>query len=200
MPDIYPSNSMVQKENQQKTVQKPPEKVVKGSVTTRKKSLGKRLFGDIFLWGDIQEVIESLYENVIVPKAKDILSSLVLGTIYRSGKSGNGQAVNQNGTTYTTYSAYRNQQQRQVPAPSLRNLVDDIILADINDARNVLSSMGSHLESFGVVTVGYLYSLLGYDSDHTKENYGWYNLSDAVIVRVDNGYMLRLPRPVLLSR
>lgn len=199
MPDEprFPSNSFTQSSIDQNKKKPPaPEKIVKGTVKTHKKSLGQK-FMDVIFAEDIGRAIEHVFYDVFVPKAKDIISDSVdmflFGSPRRTG------AQNQARGSYVSYSEGRNAVRRP-PAPTLRGLVDNIFFDTAEDAHDVLADMRAYVSQYGVVTVGYMYGLLGYPSDQTKENYGWTNIDDAAIVFTNNGYLLRLPRPILLAR
>ena len=55
------------------------------------------------------------------------------------------------------------------------------------------------IDEYGVVSVKDLYSYAGKKTDYTKEKYGWYDLSNASVERVREGYLLKLPKPVVID-
>ena len=193
----YPGNSFTTSSIDPNKKKPPtPEKIVKGTVKTHKKSLGQK-FMDVIFAEDIGRAIEHVFYDVFIPKAKDIIADsvdvILFGNLKRSG------IQNQARGSYVSYSDGRNAARRP-PAPTIRGLVDNIFFDTAEDAHDVLADMRAYVNQYGVVTVGYMYGLLGYPSDQTKENYGWYNIEDAAVVFTNNGYMLRLPRPILLTR
>lgn len=198
MPDEkYPGNSFISSSIDPNKKKPPtPEKIIKGTVKTHKKSLGQK-FVDTFLAEDIGRAIEHVFYDVFIPKAKDIISDSVDMMLFGNPRKGGGSRPIQG--SYVSYSEGRNAMRRP-PAPTIRGLVDNITFDNAEDAHDVLADMRAYVSQYGVVTVGYMYGLLGYPSDQTKENYGWYNIEDAAVVFTPNGYMLRLPRPILLTR
>lgn len=61
-------------------------------------------------------------------------------------------------------------------------------------AEEVLSKMGELIDQYGCVTIADLLDLVGEDTMRMDKDYGWTNLADAEVVRVDDKYRLKLPR------
>ena len=59
--------------------------------------------------------------------------------------------------------------------------------------------MDDILEKYGMVSVADLYDLVGVTGNYTDNKYGWTNLSNAEIVRVRDGYQIKLPRARVLD-
>ena len=59
--------------------------------------------------------------------------------------------------------------------------------------------MDELIEKFKVASVADLYDLVGVSCDYTANNYGWTNLRNASVVRVRDGYLLKLPRALPLD-
>lgn len=82
--------------------------------------------------------------------------------------------------------------------PSRRGRIDldDLVFDYREDAEDCLDRMLDKIEDYGVVSVGYLYDLLGRTvyGDFTKEDWGWEDLSAARVRKVRDGYLLDLPR------
>jgi hypothetical protein len=54
--------------------------------------------------------------------------------------------------------------------------------------------MDELIETYGLVRVADLYDLVGITGNYTDNKYGWMNIRNADIVRVRDGYMIKLPR------
>ena len=205
MPDEgkYPSNSYVSTSLDQggNPKGKPPEpkKIVKGEVKTHKKSLGQKMVDFLFA-EDIGRAAEHVIYDVLIPNVKDILYDSVAVILFGGRQRRPTNYRNDGRGGYVSYSDGSNAQRSRPVNPLPRNLTDNIYFDNPEDAHDVLESMREYLRQFNVVTVGYMYGLLGYPSDQTKENYGWYNIDDATVAFTNNGYTLRLPRPILLQR
>lgn len=200
MPDEkYPNNSFTKSSLDQRKEPPKPEKIISGKVRTHKKSLGQK-FLDVILVEDLHKAAEHVFYDVLVPKAKDILADSVDTMLFGNPRNrGGGTQRNSTQGQYVPYSTL-SQPRRSAPMPTQRTVTDNIIFESASDAHEVLSSLRSYIEEYDHVTVGYLYGLMGYQSDMTKENYGWYSLDGAAVVQTKEGYFLQLPKPVLLSR
>ena len=74
---------------------------------------------------------------------------------------------------------------------------DDIVFNTKEDAKKVLDELKAIVVQYGNATVADLYDLAGYEYiKFTDCKQIWTNLNDAFVVRINNGYSLRLPKPV----
>ena len=73
---------------------------------------------------------------------------------------------------------------------------DDIILSNRGEAEDVLSRMDELIEAYGLVRVADLYDLVGITGNYTDNKYGWTNIRNAEIIRVRDGYMIKMPRAI----
>lgn len=62
------------------------------------------------------------------------------------------------------------------------------------DAEEILNYMEDLIDEYGFVTVADLYDLVGVSGNYTDNKYGWTDISNAEIVRVRDGYMIKLPK------
>ena len=76
---------------------------------------------------------------------------------------------------------------------------DDIIFDTRGDAEVVLDSMFEVLDRYKVVTIADYYDLCGERCPHTANRYGWTDLSNASVVRIRDGYTIRLPRALAID-
>lgn len=170
------------------------EKVVTGLVKQSKRS---RLRSSFFS-NDGKNIGEYLIFDVIIPSAKDLISGLVtkgINMLLFGAESNRQSRPTAFGTaSYVNYNAIS---RNQAPAQrsSSRVYSDDLIFAERSDAEEVLNQMCDAIEAYGIVSVFDLYDLAGLPVEHTDNKYGWKNLASASIVRVRDGYMLKLPTP-----
>ena len=68
------------------------------------------------------------------------------------------------------------------------------IFATRRDAEEILNYMGDLIDEYGFVTVADFYDLVGVSGNYTDNKYGWTDISNAEIVRVKDGYMIKLPK------
>ena len=77
---------------------------------------------------------------------------------------------------------------------------ENIIFSNRGDAEAVLTAMDDIIDRFGVVSVGDLYELSDVQApSYTVNKYGWLNIRSAEVIRCRDGYMLKLPRPTVLT-
>ena len=62
------------------------------------------------------------------------------------------------------------------------------------EAEIVLSRMDELIDTYGIVTIADLYDLAGVTGDYTTNNYGWTNIRNAEVVRVRDGYIIKMPK------
>ena len=177
-------------------------KPVTTNVVVKKESEAKRL-GKKFFAEDAKTVGSHVVESVVIPSLQKLLSDAVKGAIdwliYGSKGSKNSSGV---GTI--SYGSYYNRSGyiNQTPVytnPMLNNkptlyAVNDIIIADRGEAEEVLLRMKESINSYGMVSVGDFYDLVGQRANFTDQKWGWFDLRTADIIRVDGGFCIRFPK------
>lgn len=193
----YRANSNKSKEtNQEPVLEKKIEKVVTGSVKSKKKTSFQKMT-DLFIPEDVESVKNYIFEDIVVPAVKDIVLDVVktfLGVNGKSSKSSKASKV--------SYRKYYEDNSRK-PYNSSRTRVgyeyDDVILDNRGEAEDVLSRMDELIDTYGIVSVADFYDLVGITGNYTDNKYGWNNIHSASIVRVREGYMIKLPRALALN-
>lgn len=175
------------------------EKIVSGTAKQKKKSAIDR-FLDVFIAEDARTVGSRLFEDILIPAIKKTLSEMVAGGIDRLLYGETRQSSRSSNASHISYGGYYEPERRK-PAPITRRYTyEDIIVDDRSDAQEVLSRMDELIECYGVVSVADLYDLVGIDGgNYTDNRYGWTDLRSAQVVRVRDGYLLKLPRAVPLN-
>lgn len=59
--------------------------------------------------------------------------------------------------------------------------------------------MDELIDTYGLASVADLYDLVGKTCEYTDNNYGWNDIRSAAVVRVRDGYLLKLPRALPLN-
>lgn len=192
----YPSNSHKAREE---VAEKKVEKVVSGKTSTKKKS-GIRKLSDTFLSEDVSNVKSYIFSEVLLPAAKKLVSDIVTNGINMllygeiKNKKGNSSKV--------SYSRYYDDRSRDYRSPVVRNNFDydEIIFETRGDAEAVLDAMYDILNQYKVVSVAELYDLASITThNYTCNNYGWIDLRGSSVVRVRDGYILKLPRALAID-
>lgn len=204
-PDQFPPNSNSRKEV---TPKKPrAEKVVKGRVIRKKRSMSSRL-KDIFVEENVDSVGTYLMVDVLIPAAKNLLVDMVTEGVQRmtfgdSNKrySRPSSSSNRGYTSYSSmskpsYSAGSSSRREVNHHTRATHSFDDIILPTRGEAETVLDRMLGRLDQYDLVTVSDFYDFLDVTSQPTDENWGWTELRGLCrIKRVSQGYLIQLPAP-----
>lgn len=197
----YKSNSYKSREAQKEPVaeKKKVEKVVTGVVKAKKKS-GFSKFKDEFIAEDMPAIKDYIFTDVIIPAAKRVTSDIVKNFIDMLLYGEAGSREKRSGASKVSYGSYY-EKERSAPRSRPRSIYDydDIVLESRNEAEDVLMRMDELIEKFKVASVADLYDLVGVSCDYTANNYGWTNLRNASVVRVRDGYLLKLPRALPLD-
>lgn len=182
------------------------ECVVKGEVKQKKKSVGRRI-SEFFFESNGKDVLSYLIEDVIRPRAKDILYDIIVGgadaKIY-------GRGTRRRSSSSSSYERddYENRfktnrtSRRSEDKPKRRGVFDlEEYLDDRQDAQNVLDAMKDRIKRYQSVTVGDYYDLLGKTcpGDYTTVDYGWDDLEDVHVRHSRDGYYIDLPKPIHLD-
>lgn len=205
----YPSNSKTldAQKRSEPAEDKKVEKVIKGSVRRKKPSAGKKL-AETFLGDDIKNVLSYVFQDVLVPAAKNMFEDMVNGGIHRllhgdDGHPPSGNLYRDRGKTYANYggiSSGRQAPQRdRARANRAQHDFDTIYFDSGGEAEVVLSALVDLTIDYGRATVADFYDLVGISPAHTDYKYGWENLGGANTYRAREGYVIRLPRPILLD-
>lgn len=200
----FPSNSHKSKDKTKKP-EKKVEKVTSGKVVKQKKTLGKK-FAETFLGDNIESVSSYIIYDIIIPAAKNMISDTVSNGIEMLlfGQTRGSRTRRDRGKSYVSYSNYYKDRDRyrdrQISQRNrARHNFDDIILESRGEAEEVLSHLVDLTEDYGMASVADLYDLVGVTSNFTDNKYGWDNLSSGRVVPVRGGYLLELPRPIVLD-
>lgn len=208
----YPSNThKVKKESEKEEPVKKVNKIIKGTVVTKKKSFFKKA-ADAFLGEDVPNVGSYILYDVIIPATKSTISDMISGGVDMMffGESRGSRTRRDKGKSYTSYSNYynrsdprhdgRDREKRDYNSRSRANHnFDDIILDTRGEAEDVLSHLVDLIIDYDQATVADLYDLVGVTTSFTDNKYGWDNLASATVSRVRDGYLINLPKTILLD-
>lgn len=192
----YNSNS-----NKSKQSNEPPEKkiekVISGTVKTKKKS-GVRKLADVFVPEDRESVKSYIMFDVIVPYVKKAITDAVEAILYPGMERGKRNSPSSK-ISYRNY--YDRNEERRVSNTRMHSVYDydDIILSSYGEAEEVLSKMDELIDTYGMASVADLYDLVGISGNHTDNKYGWTDVRSAHPVRVRDGYALKLPKALPLN-
>ena len=204
----YKPNSYKSKGSDNKTERKKIKKVVTGVVKTKKKSAGKKVLEN-FILEDIDSVKSYVISSVVIPAVKDILYDTITSglSMLLSGDGGgsrSGYRGRRSSSEYDSYQQYykdknKRSSKSRTPDRTDRYSNDDVILDSRVEAEEVLEVLNEYIDEFGMVSLLEFYESVGKTSNYTDSKYGWFDLKSASISRTRDGYLIKLPRPVLLD-
>jgi hypothetical protein len=204
---MYPPNSHKYREEQKNVTpeEKRITKVVKGPVKTKKNDVRK--FADIFISEDITNVKNYIFMDVLVPAIKKAIYDIVTNGIDMFLYGGTGKNKSGSSGAKVSYRNYYDQKNgssnnsnRGSENTTTRNGFDyeDIVFSNRGDAEMVKQQMKDIAARYGVVTIADMYEMAdpNLTPPYTSHKYGWMDVSGAEAIRVRDGYILKLPRPV----
>ena len=202
---VYTPNSHKYKEQQnasptEDTEEKKVTKVVNGPVKTKRNDVRK--LADIFISEDISNVKSYIFMDVLVPAIKKAIYDIVTNGIDMFLYGGNGKGRNNQPGAKVSYRNYYEQKNNggYRASDNVRQSntfdYDDIVFNTRGEAEAALQQMKDIVARYGYVTVNDLYEMTPLSAPYTSHKYGWMGVSNVDIVRVRDGYILKLPRAV----
>lgn len=195
--DNLPDNSHRSREEKKAAPEgKRAEKIVTGKVKTKKNDI--RRLTDIFISEDVANVKSYILFDVLVPSIKKAIYDIVVNSLDMSlfGGRGSGKRSTADKVSYRDYGNSSRRDERTYGGHRTTSgySYDDITLETRGEAEAVLSRMDEIMEEYEIVRVADLYDLVGITGEHTDNKYGWTNIRNAEIVRVRDGYKIKMPR------
>lgn len=193
--DNYPSNAHGERDH------KKVEKVISGNVVKKKKSFCKQMKENI-LGEDIKEVSSYVFWDTLIPALKSTLVEMLTGGIemfFYGRKTSKSSRDKRN--TYVSYNSMYDRTPSRKESTTSRNTgaFDEFVFKSRSEAETVRDHLVDLIEEYDMVSVADFYDLVGETGNFTDNKYGWVNLADAKVIRVRDGYIIDLPRPVLLD-
>lgn len=182
------------------------DKVVSGSVKTKKKSSLSK-FADTFIEEDKDTVVGYLLSEVLIPSFKKMVSDTIKTGIDKM-LYGDAEVSRSNGpASKISYSKYYNDKSSYsrssstAPVANRRDTYEynNIVLETRGDAEAVLMGMDDIIAKYEIVSVADLYDLVGIAGSYTDYKYGWTDIRSARIERVRDGYVIRMPKALPLD-
>ena len=198
--DDYKPNSYKFKEKQKalaSSEDKKIEKVVKGTVRTKKRS-GLTKITDQLVSEDVNNVKSYILTDVFIPAVKKLVYDIITDgfsmILYGSTGAGKKKTIGSN-VSYRQFYDRRDDDRRTLSTSSSRFEYDDLIFDSRGEAEAVLNQMDVIIDTYGFVSVADLYELADLSAPYTSNKYGWTNVSTADVARLrDGGYVIKLPR------
>lgn len=189
----YSSNSHKSKNEDSK---KTGKAVVKAAGVKKKSELQR--FVNLFIAEDVSNIKSYILMDVLIPTAKDALSNIVDTILYGSGYRHS--RSNSADSRYRDYNKMSNHRNSNTPKTKNVYNYDDPIFRTKDEASLVLEALDEIIETNGVVSVMDLFIASDRSCDYTYDNYGWTDIRNATLVRYPEGWIIKLPKPMPLTR
>ena len=193
----YTPNSHKFKQEQKTATQEPKkvEKVIDGAKLKKKSSAAK--LTDVFIATDVKTVLCSVATEVLVPAAKKLIYDVGSRALDMMlfGES-RGRSSSTDNVSYRKYSDPRESRSRfdDTVRERPRFDSDEIVFDSRGEAEKVLDHMIDIVNNYGIVSVSEMYELSNLTQPYTSNKYGWTSLRNADVVRVREGYVIKLPK------
>lgn len=198
----YKPNSHKYKERQKAEAEeaKRAEKVVQGKVKIKKKN-EVRKFADVFVAEDARNVKNYLLMEVAIPAIKNTIIDLITNGVTMLFNGETRTSTRKRSGDYVSYRDYSNRdrdrdRRDRYDSPRSRFDFDDLVFGSRRDAEATLEQLDDIIERYGMASVLDLYESaeLGGSAPWTANKYGWTSLRNADVVKVRDGYIIKLPK------
>ena len=196
MEDYRPNSNRFKEQQKSKEPEKRVEKAVaKGKVVNKKPSVLNKFISD-----EARNVKSYVLGEVLIPAIKKAISDVVVNgidMILYGETRGTSRRSSVDKVSYSRYSdrdyrSTRNERQAVTTPYSYT----DVKLDTRGEAEEVIDRMYELMDTYGLVRVADLNDLVGVTGNYTDNKYGWTNIRNAEVVRVRDGYEIRMPRAI----
>lgn len=196
MENYKPNSYLAKSKELENAEEKKVEKVVKNKVVVKKKN-GFMKFAGSVIQEDAHSVGQYIFQEVLIPSLKKAIQDIVTNGIDMLLYGETGRSKRLPGSRVSYNSIYDSRPARRANVSYGTGYdYDDVIIESRQDAENILANMSDIIDRYRVVSVLDFYDLAGVTSNHnhTDNKYGWTDVKGASVVRVRDGYVIKLPR------
>lgn len=173
------------------------KKVVPGIAKIKKKNAISKLT-DIFIPEDVDDIKSYIISDFVIPAVKNTLHD-ILDVFLGGSSSANNRRSRSSTMTYRSYEKDYDRREYQTSKSKRGYDYGEIILGSRAEAEAVLTNMDEIIAVYGTVSVSDLYEMVGIDGEWTDARYGWKDIRNAKVTRVNGEYVLKLPRALPLN-
>jgi hypothetical protein len=186
-------------------VEKHVEKVVTGDVVQKPKSIGHK-FKDIFFGGDFKHAMKFVSAEVLLPALRNLMVDSVTKGAERlvyGESSYRRPRPNYDPRPIVSYNSpfapRRDPRMPNIPEQGPRSYrptrrdANDIILTSREEAELVVERLIDIIDKYQVASLADLNDLLGLETSHVDNKWGWTYLNNVEIRQIRNGYLIDLP-------
>lgn len=191
-------------ERVEKKTEKNIKKVVTGEVIQKPKGVGRK-FKDIFLGGDARQAARYVTADVLLPALRNLIvdmvtkgaERLIYGELQYRRRPTINYSSRYQGVQYNRPFDPRDPRERSYIVSDRvrqnRHEINDVILATKEEADLVVERLIDIIDKYEIVSLADLYDLLGLQTSHIDNKWGWTVLGNVPIRQIRQGYLLELP-------
>lgn len=173
------------------------DKPIVSGARVRKKSEARKLV-DVFMPEDVEKVKSHIIFDVLIPSAKKAVYDMVTNGIEMIlyGETGTVSHKSSTSSKISYRQFYDDRTTRPSESTRMNSVVDfeDIILDHRGEAESILERLDELVSMYGMASVADMYDLVGITAPYTANNYGWTDIRNAKVVRIRDGYVIKMPR------
>ena len=157
----------------------------------KKRTLTQR-FADRFLSFTKEEITDRIIDEWLFPGIANAIEDLIHFVLFQ-GQGRPRRRRDGDRLRRVDYSSSYDDNRRDSYL-SRRTRQPELIFDTRDEADEVLNTLFDILDDYSRVTVKDLYSLADMPTDFTMTNWGWYDLSEATILKCSEGFLLQMPK------
>lgn len=199
--DEFKPNSYKSKTEEPKKPEKKVEKVVTGTVTTKKKSEFSKFAGN-FIAEDAGNLGNYILQDVLIPALKNTIEDIVTKGIRMFLRGDTGERRSGTSASKVSYRSYYEGDRRYAEPTRTKSAFDydELIFPTRGDAELVLDALNDILETYRVASVADFYELANVtNNNYQAHKYGWTDIGGARVMPVREGYMIKMPRALPIN-
>lgn len=177
----------------------------------------KKGFFEQLITEDISDMKGYLIEEFVIPAVQDLLADLTANifdlaqdiietAIYGEEKGKGRRKRNAKKGSFTDYArvSYESNKGRRKERKSFSRKdrgvhnFENLLFDSRSEALDVLDNLSELIQTYEIASVADLYQLSNVDSNPTDNNYGWEDLSRASVKHTRDGWIIVLPKPIVI--
>lgn len=179
---------------------KTDNKIISGNARVRHEdNMLKSIFAE-----DLKSVARYAVEDVVVPGIKRVIAETLINGVnnlfYGHSSAKNRYSYDDRPSYRSYYDNKRSAIRRETKMTRRASDCKEIEFDTWDEAEKVLNQLVYLIHSqYKIARVADLYEFIGISGEYTDNNYGWVDLSDAVIKPYRDIYILSLPQPMEIN-
>ena len=190
--------SQSNKKRDEELIKKKVDAIVSGKVSDKKPS-GFSKIKDEIIKSDFSSISSAVMTEIVIPKMIDLFFNALESGLHMLfyGNLGSGRATINQGPK-RDYTAYSRNTVSTVKTSSriTESSIDyrDVVLSDINEAKLLVMNIENVLDTHSEISVADLYAMADIKKyDTIYNNYGWRSMKRNPLIRVKDGWMVKMP-------